>query len=63
MATFLKTTEIAIQGARTLPREYFTSPEIHAEELEKIFLRRWICVGREDRIANPGDWFTQEIGR
>jgi len=63
LATFLKTTEISIEGARTLPGEYFTSPVIHAEELEKIFLRRWICVGRADRIANPGEWFVQEIGK
>ena len=26
VATFLKTTEISIDGARTLPREYYTSP-------------------------------------
>ena len=33
MATFLKTTEISIAGARTLPREYYTSPELFGEEL------------------------------
>ena len=25
--------------------------------------KRWLCVGREDRIPNPGDWFTQQIGK
>src|SRR5215210_4419259 len=63
VATFLKTTEISIDGARTLPREYYTSPELFAEEHERIFTKRWLCVGREDRIPNPGDWFTQEIGK
>ena len=62
MATFLKSTEIPIHGARTLPRDYFVSPAILGEEMEKIFLQRWLCVGREDRIPNPGDWFTQEVG-
>ena len=62
MATFFKTTEISIQGARTLPREYFVSPDLLAEEMEKIFLQRWLCVGREDRIPDPGDWFVQEVG-
>ena len=62
MATFLKTTEISIDGARTLPREYYTSPEIFGHELEHIFTKRWLCVGREDRIPEPGDWFTQQIG-
>ncbi|HEY7636523.1 MAG TPA: aromatic ring-hydroxylating dioxygenase subunit alpha [Gemmatimonadales bacterium] len=63
MATFLKTTQISVDGARTLPGEYFTSQDIFAQEMERIFLRRWLCVGREDRIPNPGDYFVQEIGR
>ncbi|HEX6103990.1 MAG TPA: Rieske (2Fe-2S) protein, partial [Gemmatimonadales bacterium] len=62
MATFLKSTEIPTHGAHTLPREYFTSPDLLGEEMEKIFLQRWLCVGREDRIPNPGDWFTQAVG-
>jgi Rieske 2Fe-2S family protein len=63
VATFLKTTQISVDGARTLPGEYFTSQDIFAQEMERIFLRRWLCVGREDRIPNPGDYFVQEIGR
>jgi Rieske 2Fe-2S family protein len=63
VTTFVKPTQIPIDGAHTLPREYFTSPDILAEELERIFFRRWICVGREDRIPNPGDYFLQEIGK
>jgi glycine betaine catabolism A len=63
VATFLKTTELSVDGARTLPREYYTSPELYGDELEHIFTRRWLCVGREDRLANPGDWFTQAIGK
>ena len=63
MATFLKTTQISIDGARTLPREYYTSPELFGHELEHIFTKRWLCVGREDRLPNPGDWFTQAVGK
>jgi len=59
---FLKTTQIAIDGARTLPRRYYVAPEIFAEETERIFTRRWLCVGREDRIAKPGDYFLQQVG-
>jgi len=63
MDTFVKTTEISIDNARTLPGKYYTSPELFSEELERIFTKRWLCVGREDRIPNPGDWFRQEIGK
>ena len=62
MATFLKRTEIPLDGARTLPGAYFTSPAICAEELEKLFCRNWLCVGRETRIAKAGDYFAVSAG-
>ncbi|MGH7534972.1 MAG: aromatic ring-hydroxylating oxygenase subunit alpha, partial [Gemmatimonadales bacterium] len=62
MSTFVKRTDIALLGAQTLPGRYFTSPGLFAEEAEKIFLQRWLCVGRESRIARPGQYFLQPIG-
>ena len=62
MPQFLKTTQIAIDGAKTLPRRYYTAPEIFQEEAERIFARRWLCVGREDRIRSPGDYIVQPVG-
>ncbi len=62
MSTFVKRTDIALLGAHTLPGRYFNSPEIFAEETEKIFLQRWLCVGRESRIARPGQYFLQSTG-
>ncbi len=62
MSQFLKTTQIAIHGAKTLPRRYYVEPVIFAEELERIFARRWLCVGREAEIAQPGDYFLQQLG-
>ena len=62
MTQFLKTTQIAIDNARTLPRRYYVSPEVFHEEGEKIFTQRWLCAGREDRIPSPGDYFLQAVG-
>ena len=62
MTQFLKPTEIAIDGAKTLPGRYYTAPEIFQEEGERIFAQRWLCVGREDRIPAPGDYFLQPVG-
>ena len=62
MTTFVKRTDVTLLGAHTLPGRYFTSPEIFSEELEKIFLQRWLCVGREAQIARPGQYFLQQIG-
>ena len=62
MSQFLKTTQIAIDGAKTLPRRYYVAPEVFAEELDKIFAQRWLCVGREDQVAQPGQYFLQPVG-
>jgi Rieske 2Fe-2S family protein len=62
MATFVHSTKIPIHGSRTLPGRYFTAPEIFAEEGAAIFARRWLCVGRADRIRAPGDFIQQQIG-
>jgi Rieske 2Fe-2S family protein len=62
VATYLKTTQIPVGGAKTLPRHYYTSPELFAEEHERIFTRRWLCVGREERLAVPGAYFLEPVG-
>ena len=62
MATFVRRTDIPLDGARTLPREYFLSPAIFAEEQDKIFYHNWLCVGREEQIAGTGDYFLVNHG-
>jgi Rieske 2Fe-2S family protein len=61
MTTFVQTSASFKQGAQTMPGEYYTSPEIFAEELERIFARSWICVGRTSRLAQPGDFFVKVV--
>jgi Rieske 2Fe-2S family protein len=47
-------------GARTLPAYWYTSDEVVAAEKERIFAREWLCVGREEAVGRPGDFFTVE---
>ncbi|HLQ66908.1 MAG TPA: aromatic ring-hydroxylating dioxygenase subunit alpha [Candidatus Limnocylindrales bacterium] len=61
MTTYQRTTTSYQPGARTLPGELYTSPEVLAEEEETIFARGWNCVGRAARLAAPGDYFVREI--
>ena len=58
MAVFTKTS--VPEGARTLPREYYVSPEIFAREAERIFAQRWLLVGREEQISGAGDYFLAD---
>lgn len=57
----LKTPETFTDGAKTLPQRYFVSPEIFAEEQDKIFSAQWICIGHQSEIPNPGDYLVQEV--
>ena len=58
---FLRTVDSYRQGARTLPGTYYTSPEILAEETERIRRSYWHCVGRVDEIARPGDYVVRDV--
>ena len=46
---------------RTLPREYYLSPEVFALEKERIFCGEWFCAGREEELAGPGDYVVKEV--
>ncbi len=61
MTAFHRTVEIYQSGARTMPRERYTSSGILAEEQERIFARQWNCVGRANRIASPGDFIVRSV--
>lgn len=61
MAGFHKTIESYRQGAHTMPRERYTSPEIYAEEKERIFARHWCCIGRSSAFLKPGDYQLRTV--
>jgi phenylpropionate dioxygenase-like ring-hydroxylating dioxygenase large terminal subunit len=44
-----------------LPRQCYTSPEFFEFEREAVFARNWVCVGRADQFAEPGDAFSFSI--
>jgi len=46
----------------TLPQKYYTDPAVFEDELERLFYRSWVCVGRGGQIPEPGDYFVREIG-
>src|SRR5580704_8541510 len=45
----------------TLPARYYNDPAIFHAEIERLYFGRWICVGRTERVANPGDYFLVEL--
>jgi len=61
MTTYHRTTTTYQPGARTMPRERYTSEAILAEERERIFARGWNCVGRVSKLQAPGDFMVREV--
>lgn len=49
-------------GASVLPVRYFTDPEVHKIEREKMFDRCWVYAGHETHILDAGDYFMRTIG-
>jgi phenylpropionate dioxygenase-like ring-hydroxylating dioxygenase large terminal subunit len=45
----------------SLPREAYLSPELHALEVKEIFEKSWLCVGRDEYVPNPGDFYTIDV--
>ena len=62
------TAEIAAAASRplaeasTLPAAVYTSEAFLALELEEIFAKEWICLGRVEEIPHAGDYFATNIG-
>ncbi|CAN5271507.1 aromatic ring-hydroxylating dioxygenase subunit alpha [soil metagenome] len=61
MAQFVETSRAYRPGSRTLPGRYYASGGIFAEERERIFVRRWVCAGRESRVAEPGEYMVVPV--
>ncbi len=52
---------LPLEQASHIPSYFYTSPEIFRLEQERLFMKDWLCVGRTEEIANPGDYFTFKI--
>ena len=58
----LATVRRPLKEASTLPGRYYHDPAIHQEELRRIFSSMWLCVGRDEDVARPGDYLVRDIG-
>lgn len=47
--------------ARHLPSEFYASREVEALEKQAVFLKHWLCIGREEEIPAVGDYLTMRI--
>jgi Rieske 2Fe-2S family protein len=39
----------------------YTSQAVYDEERERLFFADWVCIGRADEIASPGDYLVRDV--
>jgi phenylpropionate dioxygenase-like ring-hydroxylating dioxygenase large terminal subunit len=61
LATLVDCAGRPLEEARAMPGAWFTSEALYALEQERIFRREWLCVGRVEEIARPGDWLSVDV--
>ena len=49
------------EQSQTMPGAFYTSQALLDVERDQLFKREWICVGRVEEIAKPGDYMTFDI--
>jgi Rieske 2Fe-2S family protein len=47
--------------ARSLPSHYYWDPPIYEREKERLLYTKWLCAGRLEEVAAPGDFVVRQI--
>ena len=53
---------VPVERARTLPGGWYSDPDHHALEIDRIFRRSWVGVGLDDVVRAPGSYFATTVG-
>lgn len=51
----------SFETATAIPKSAYTSDLVLDREISEIFKHDWVCVGRADQLAKPGDYLTYEL--
>ena len=57
----VKPREVMPQGASTLPAPFYTDPAYFRREMDSLYARMWICVGRVEQVEKPGQFIVREV--
>jgi len=49
------------ERAWSMPRGFYRDESVLSLEIDNLFLREWICVGRTEEVAGPGDYFVFQL--
>ena len=50
-----------LEQASALPGWCYHDAEWHEREMDAIFRKDWLCIGRTEQIPRPGDYYTMDL--
>jgi phenylpropionate dioxygenase-like ring-hydroxylating dioxygenase large terminal subunit len=50
-----------VERSRTLPGHWYSDPDHHAVELDRVFGRHWIGIAGTDAVEKPGSYLTATV--
>ena len=53
--------KLPIEASVTPPFEWYTDPDFYQLEMERVFQKSWIPIGRLDQVEGPGSYFTGDV--
>jgi Rieske 2Fe-2S family protein len=57
----VKPRDVMPHGASTLPAAFYTDGTYFQREMERLFARMWVCVGRTEQVERPGQFIVREL--
>ena len=57
----IRTRASAWTPKETLPGRDYHDPAVYEADRNRVFHSLWSCIGREEQLAEPGDYLTQEL--
>ena len=56
LSELARVASLPMQDATTIPAAAYASEAFLALELEEIFAKEWVCVGRLEEVPEAGDY-------
>jgi Rieske 2Fe-2S family protein len=57
----VKSRDVMPEGAKTLPARYYMDASLFRAEMDRLFGAMWVCAGRAEQAARPGQYFVREV--
>jgi len=61
LAALAKNARTTLADAQSLPPGIYHDPEILDLEINRVFRKEWVCLGRLAEIPEPGDYISRDI--